>query len=289
MMIYDGEYSVIFTVGGESRHSWNDWFLAPVQKPVITIPEAQEFSIEAEGINGKIDFADGLFTRVPLKNRTGSLEFYIDHDNPKYPGWPETISMITSFLHSKWGRITLTEDPSYYYEGRFYVNEFKANADWSTVVIDYDLEPMKKTSAVVMNAFRNNSEGAVIHPSAVGIIGSEGESRFTLSANTVLNLLSVIGDAEFKIDSVSVTPTKETQTTDFVYVQIYRSAELGYGVNETLRFVIEPGGIKKYTKKYDEPVFVLNGEKRSDITVLWWGSSNITSVIFEIGVRRVAI
>ena len=39
--------------------------------------------------------------------------------------------------------MTLDDDPEFYYEGRFTVNQWQSGASFSTIVIDYNLQPFK--------------------------------------------------------------------------------------------------------------------------------------------------
>ena len=59
--------------------------------------------------------------------------------------WGVLYSEIMAYLHGKRMRAVLEDDPGYYYEGRFAVNEWKSEANWSSIVIDYEVEPYKKS------------------------------------------------------------------------------------------------------------------------------------------------
>lgn len=152
MSQYYGAHSVTFTNDtGESRNTWMDWQLIPVSRPTISPPKAQNFTEEIDGVSGKLDFQDSITTSPIFFNREGTMEFILDHDSDVYKVWTELYSEISNFLHGRQGTLTLEDEPEYYYEGRFTVEDFKSNADWSTVSIHYDLKPYKKSILTSLN------------------------------------------------------------------------------------------------------------------------------------------
>lgn len=52
-------------------------------------------------------------------------------------------SDIMDYLHGQTMRAILEDDPEYFYEGRFTVNAWKSEKDWSRLIIDYDVGPYK--------------------------------------------------------------------------------------------------------------------------------------------------
>jgi hypothetical protein len=48
-----------------------------------------------------------------------------------------------NYLHGKSMRLVLEDDPYHYYEGRFSVNSWASNADYSNITIDYNVKPYK--------------------------------------------------------------------------------------------------------------------------------------------------
>lgn len=142
--MYNGEHSVIFiNKDNVQKHSYEDWCLIPSGRPTIVPPTPQEFTVEIPGRSGKVDFGDAIHTHPIYNNRQGSLEFILDHDSENYYNWSTSYSEIMRFLQGFWIKVILTDDPDWYYQGRLSVNEFKSNADWSTITIDYDLQPYK--------------------------------------------------------------------------------------------------------------------------------------------------
>lgn len=154
-MYYNGEHSVTFINEDDvSKNSWTDFLLVPTSRPVVSLPEGQEFTQEIPGRNGKIDFQNYIVPQTVFKNRIGEFEFLIDHDNDNYRSWTTTKNEIVDFMHGKWLRMILEDEPDFYYEGRFYIKEWKNNSDWSTLTISYDLDPVKKSVIASTDAWK---------------------------------------------------------------------------------------------------------------------------------------
>lgn len=135
---YDGSHSIIFG----TKNSWDDWGLVPSSRPSVSMPPVRESLIEIPGMNGALDM-----TNIPLGYptyglRTGSWEFYIAHDvNGKT--WDESYAEIAAYLHGRRRNCILTDDASYYYEGRYSIDDIKSEDMLSSITINYTLDPFK--------------------------------------------------------------------------------------------------------------------------------------------------
>lgn len=123
-----------------TKNTWDDWHLIPTSRPLFNPPSVKTNLIEIPGGDGALDLTTALAGRPLYKNRTGSLEFYVDND---FRDWTVLYSEIMVYLHGQKMRAVLEDDPSYYYEGRFAVNAWKSNKERSSLVIDYDVNPYK--------------------------------------------------------------------------------------------------------------------------------------------------
>ena len=86
-------------------------------------------------------FRSQALTGYPVyQNRTGSIEFIVMNG---FKPWHMAYSDIMDYLHGQNMRAVLEDDPEYFYEGRFAVNAWKSEKDWSRIVIDYDVGPYK--------------------------------------------------------------------------------------------------------------------------------------------------
>lgn len=123
-------------------NTWDDWHLIPASRPVVKPPEVNTKFIDIPGLNGSFDASELLTGYPTYKNRTGSWEFYVAND---FWNWEVAYSTIMSFLHGLKYKCTLEDDPSYYYEGRFSVNDWVSEKTNSKITINYTLYPYKKT------------------------------------------------------------------------------------------------------------------------------------------------
>lgn len=144
MSYYNGEHSITFiSTNGTSKNTWTDWHLIPSARPTIQPPPPQTFTLEIPGRSGKLDFSDYIFNSPVFNNREGSFEFIVDHENTNYISWSATKEEILNFIHARWFKVILQDEPDYYYEGRITIDELKSNSDWSVITFKYDLKPSK--------------------------------------------------------------------------------------------------------------------------------------------------
>ena len=137
-------HSIVF---GE-MNSYDDWKLVSVERPSVEFPEVKTKYYDTPGADGQIDLTEVLLGEPAYANREGSFEFYVLNDYPDY-NWVNVYDKITRYLHGKKMRMMFEDDPDYFYEGRFAVNEWRTQKDWSRLVIDYNLEPFKRHSGWV--------------------------------------------------------------------------------------------------------------------------------------------
>jgi hypothetical protein len=122
------------------KNTWDDWGLAPSSRPVFDPPTVKTKTIDIPGGNGVIDLTESLTGYPVYNNRSGSIEFIVvDQDRE----WYDIYSEIMNYLHGQMMKAILEDDRGYYYEGRFSVNSWKSNKDWSRITIDYDVNPYK--------------------------------------------------------------------------------------------------------------------------------------------------
>lgn len=145
---------------GNTRHTFLDWFLSPVERPSIDKAEVKENYIEIPGTNGGLDLTESLTGSPLYKYIEGSFEFKVLNDRrlpilnnkcelikEKEITWEYLNRDIRSFLNGKERYMMLEDDPSWYYKGRFTVERYDAsNAANSRITISYKVYPFKKLS-----------------------------------------------------------------------------------------------------------------------------------------------
>lgn len=125
----------------DDKRSWEDWHLIPSSRPVFSPPPLKSKYVDIPGTDGHTDLTT-LFSEFPTYgNRKGSFEFVVADG---YASWDETYASIIQHLHGHDIRAVLDDDPNYFYKGRFTVNQLVSNKSYSSIVVDYDVEPYKK-------------------------------------------------------------------------------------------------------------------------------------------------
>lgn len=127
------------TIG--NKNTWDDWHLIPASRPLFNPPKVKTSMATIPCGDGMLDLTTTLSGRPTYNNRTGSWIFFVENGFKK---WAVLYSEIMTYLHGQQHTAVLEDDPDYYYEGRFFVNEWKSEKDWSQIVINYNVKPLKK-------------------------------------------------------------------------------------------------------------------------------------------------
>lgn len=139
------------SINFDDRNTWDDWHLIPSTRPVIAPPQPKVNFIDIPGADGSLDLTEALGRHPNYANRSGSLEFIVGHtgvidggyDHTDKQMWAMTYTRITEYIAGRRIKMVLEDDPEYYYIGRFAVNNWKSDKNWSTITIDYNVEPFK--------------------------------------------------------------------------------------------------------------------------------------------------
>lgn len=127
------------TIG--DKNTWDDWHLIPASRPLFNPPSVKTNYVDIPGGDGMLDLTTALTGHPTYSNRTGSWTFYVQNG---FKDWTALYSEIMVYLHGQHLKAVLEDDPAYYYEGRFSVNQWKSDPQWSQIVIDYNVGPYKK-------------------------------------------------------------------------------------------------------------------------------------------------
>lgn len=162
------------------KNTYDDWGLVSSTRPIFAPPPVKTNIIDIPGSNGGLDLTDALNGYPVYENRKGSMEFIVLNKggtpSPKVDRrWEELYSEILNYLHGKKMRAILEDDPGWYYEGRFSVNEWTSDKDWSRIVIDYDVYPYKKEIVNSVGPWEwdpfNFEDGVVMEYNGVTVTG----------------------------------------------------------------------------------------------------------------------
>ena len=127
------------TIG--DKNTWDDWHLIPATRPLFNPPTVKENMVKSPGGDGVLVMTASLAGRPTYNYRTGSWTFYVQNG---FKDWSVLYSEIMVYLHGQTFKAILEDDPAYFYEGRFSVNQWKSDKDYSQVVINYNVGPYKK-------------------------------------------------------------------------------------------------------------------------------------------------
>lgn len=129
------------------KNTWDDWHLVPTSRPVFDPPSVKTKTLDIPGGDGVIDLTESLTGYPVYNNREGSIEFVVLNDFchlvETHEEWYEVYSSVMDYLHGQQMKAVLDDDKEYYYEGRFAVNSWKSDKNYSKIVIDYSVGPYK--------------------------------------------------------------------------------------------------------------------------------------------------
>lgn len=133
-------HSLIFQDGNIRVNTWDNWRLIPSSRPTLVQPTPVYKYVEIPGRDGTLDTTDYLIGRPTYSDRKGQFEFYVYNDGTN---WANRRAQIASFLTGKKMKMFLEDDPNYYYYGRFFFKEWRSEANFSKVVIEYQVAPYR--------------------------------------------------------------------------------------------------------------------------------------------------
>lgn len=149
-------HSLDITVGDTKINTYDDWHLVPKSRPVFAPPSLKKYSQDIPGTNGEIDLTTALTGYPAYQNRTGSIDFMVMHNglssslgddigynNNSNSRWQGMYSEIENFLHGQAVKIESSDFPDWYYSGRMTVSGWTSDEQYSTITINYDLEPFR--------------------------------------------------------------------------------------------------------------------------------------------------
>lgn len=133
-----GAHSI--TING--MNTWDIWHMAPKSRPFVSPPQVKTEYVDVPGADGSLDYTEVLTGRPRYANRTGQWDFIVDNG---YRNWSDLYSDILMKLHGKYfDNIVLEDDPYYKWKGRLSVSGQFGNKDYSSVTIQYNLNPYKR-------------------------------------------------------------------------------------------------------------------------------------------------
>lgn len=168
-------------------HSFRDLHL--VQASVDVQPAKPKINfIDIPGADGSKDFSESPAGRVVFDTRKITWVFKL------YPGdsWVDKYALVSNNLNGKACKITLDDDPSYYYEGRVQVDKHKADGILHTITVVATCQPYKLwQDETVVEASLTTADTTMLLQNDRRVV----VPRITVSAETTLTW----GDASISI------------------------------------------------------------------------------------------
>lgn len=148
-------------IGKDSKwyNTWDDWYLIPSSRPLVNPPVPKTKFVDVPGRDGVLDLSELINPYTVYGNRSGSIEFYVvnrnldayyndltDKQRKNFTwSWHNAYSTIMTLIQGKSGmKFILLDDMNFYYEGRISVNSWKSSENWSSITLDYNVQPWKK-------------------------------------------------------------------------------------------------------------------------------------------------
>lgn len=136
----------MYSVNFGDKNSYTDFglILRPKERPFPT-PKTNYVSIE--GRDGDLDLTTSLTGDVKYENISYTLEFYL---KDKRADWEQTLLELSTYIHGKKMNLTFSEDPDWYYVGRFTLSPLSSDKNIGLINVECNLEPyrLKKTETI---------------------------------------------------------------------------------------------------------------------------------------------
>lgn len=140
-VFYSGDHSIDFykIENGivTKKNTWTDFHIMPTERPHISYPEPNIKIVALPGTSKRIDITDQHIGGLTFGGRTGSWQFYIDHE--QRADWRASYDVIYKFIHGQELTVALADEPMLFYGGIFTVSAYNPGSSYSTITIQYDL------------------------------------------------------------------------------------------------------------------------------------------------------
>ena len=172
----------MYSVNFGEKNSYTDFnlILRPKTRPFPT-PKTNYVSIE--GRDGDLDLTTSLTGDVRYENISYTLEFYLED---RRVDWEDTLLNLSTYLHGKKMNLTFSEDPNWYYVGRYILNEVESDMNIGLISVECILEPYRYKKTETVNTITGT--GTLILPNTrkwvMPTITSSASMQFTFEGKT---------------------------------------------------------------------------------------------------------
>jgi len=170
-------------LSGETKKSFDDWnlLLAPY---TLETPSPQTNFVEIPGRDGSLDLSEAL-GNLSYNNRTISLNFTCtDTINGIYDKYNE----ISNFLHGQKLKLTLPNDPDFYYIGRAEVGNLDRAKRTNQISVTVNCEPYKLKNELTVFT---DTLGTLPHVITINNLKMRTMPTITTSENVIMNFENI--------------------------------------------------------------------------------------------------
>lgn len=121
-------------------NSFTDWGLYLEVPPIISPPTPNTYMVQVPGRNGSLDLTETTMGMATYQDRKIELDFVC---RGKRKNWNKIYQEILNAVHGQRCRITCSDDPEYYYDGRVTVEEWGADGKMSFPSVTAIVRPFK--------------------------------------------------------------------------------------------------------------------------------------------------
>lgn len=148
---YEGDHDIRFwkyvrsgnsvSLENNPKRAWSTFGLIPSTRPSVVLPTVNYSIVQIPGTNSRLDITEYLPGGKTYNNRSGSWSFAAPV-TPDYENWKDRYHDIQEYFDGSRFVVELMDDPGVYYEGRLSASNYEPGSNYSTVTINYDLDPL---------------------------------------------------------------------------------------------------------------------------------------------------
>ena len=121
-------------------NSYMDWGLYLEEPVTVSTPKPNTYMVEVPGRNGSLDLTESAIGRVTYQDREMVFPFVC---RKKRNEWNASYQALLNAVHGRACKITCSDDPDYYYEGRVTVEEWGASGKMAFPEVRAKVRPYK--------------------------------------------------------------------------------------------------------------------------------------------------
>lgn len=198
------------------KNSYTDFglILRPKERP---FPTPKTNYVKIDGADGDLDLTTSLTGDVKYENISYSLEFYLKDERAN---WETTLLELSTYLHGKKMNLTFSDDPDYYYIGRYTLKPLTSDRNIGLLSIDCILESyrLKKTETIKSITGVGTLTLTNTRKWVMPIITSNSSMQFTFEGKTfVVNGTLQSPDIILKEGTNTIEVTSGTGTLTVTY------------------------------------------------------------------------